>query len=357
MKLYTNRLLALLTIISLTTCSSISFSQEVGLDRIDGGDELDVQGGSGVCVSTEPPLDNLFDTNQFLVILQERTIEGDEATAKTNRSTAEISAEGNKAIFEAMGGGQITTTGDDRDNLNRALLQKASFADLHTLISSYRVGETDGEWDDGIYTRKTTITLSGKGIPGPEAVEPYARIKVIVGPREVPNFHVQFTFDGTDWKYGGTLIREVSEETPCRSDAHLENNDGHGLETSRTFVIEDVVRYGEAFEIQVAQFENYSKSFGNGQEACNETSSFNVRVEVEISDDFANKHKADVNGDCFIDFADIPAFISILQSGGYDDAADVNCDGVIDFDDIPSFIFAVASSNRTWLCAPLDLFL
>jgi hypothetical protein len=46
----------------------------------------------------------------------------------------------------------------------------------------------------------------------------------------------------------------------------------------------------------------------------------------------------DANRDGVINFADIPSFISILQSGIYLDEADINGDGVVDFSDIPFFI-------------------
>ena len=46
----------------------------------------------------------------------------------------------------------------------------------------------------------------------------------------------------------------------------------------------------------------------------------------------------DVNCSGTIDFADIPSFISVLQSGIFNAKADANEDGVLDFDDIPAFI-------------------
>ncbi len=46
----------------------------------------------------------------------------------------------------------------------------------------------------------------------------------------------------------------------------------------------------------------------------------------------------DVNGDTYINFADIPAFIQILLSGEYSFQADMNFDGEVNFDDIPVFI-------------------
>ena len=51
----------------------------------------------------------------------------------------------------------------------------------------------------------------------------------------------------------------------------------------------------------------------------------------------------DVNQDGVIDFADIPAFIAILQAGTFLDEADINGDGVVDFSDIPPFIDALTA--------------
>ena len=48
--------------------------------------------------------------------------------------------------------------------------------------------------------------------------------------------------------------------------------------------------------------------------------------------------RGDVNGDGVVDFGDIPDFISVLQSGEFQEEADANGDGVVDFDDIPAFI-------------------
>ena len=46
----------------------------------------------------------------------------------------------------------------------------------------------------------------------------------------------------------------------------------------------------------------------------------------------------DSNQDGVVDFADIPAFISVLQSGEFLDEADINGDGVVNFSDIIFFI-------------------
>ena len=39
-----------------------------------------------------------------------------------------------------------------------------------------------------------------------------------------------------------------------------------------------------------------------------------------------------------VDFADIPSFIAVLQSGVFQAEADCNCDTLVDFADIPAFI-------------------
>ena len=46
----------------------------------------------------------------------------------------------------------------------------------------------------------------------------------------------------------------------------------------------------------------------------------------------------DVNRDGEVDFSDIPAFITVLQSGGFQAEADCDESGAVDFSDIPAFI-------------------
>ena len=48
--------------------------------------------------------------------------------------------------------------------------------------------------------------------------------------------------------------------------------------------------------------------------------------------------KGDVDTSGMVDFDDIPAFISVLQSGDFQAEADADCDMDVDFDDIPAFI-------------------
>lgn len=47
--------------------------------------------------------------------------------------------------------------------------------------------------------------------------------------------------------------------------------------------------------------------------------------------------KGDVNLDDTVDFSDIFAFITVLQSGVYQAEADLDCNEVVDFFDIPVF--------------------
>ena len=48
--------------------------------------------------------------------------------------------------------------------------------------------------------------------------------------------------------------------------------------------------------------------------------------------------KGDVDMNGVVDFADIPPFIAILQSGVFQAEADCDCSTVVDFVDIPAFI-------------------
>ena len=52
----------------------------------------------------------------------------------------------------------------------------------------------------------------------------------------------------------------------------------------------------------------------------------------------------DVNGDGVVDFGDIPFFISVLQSGEFEEAADIDGDGEVTFADIPGFIMILQNA-------------
>ena len=53
------------------------------------------------------------------------------------------------------------------------------------------------------------------------------------------------------------------------------------------------------------------------------------------------KGDADLDGD--IDFADIPVFVAILQSGIFQAEADCDCNLVVNFSDIPAFVAILIS--------------
>ena len=61
----------------------------------------------------------------------------------------------------------------------------------------------------------------------------------------------------------------------------------------------------------------------------------NITVTTEAVNNFL---LGDVSLDGFVNFLDIPAFIAVLQSGGYQDEADVDQNGNVDFLDIGAFI-------------------
>ena len=52
----------------------------------------------------------------------------------------------------------------------------------------------------------------------------------------------------------------------------------------------------------------------------------------------------DVDFNGVVDFADIPAFISVLSAGGYQFEADCDESGLVDFADIPAFIAILIGS-------------
>jgi hypothetical protein len=60
-------------------------------------------------------------------------------------------------------------------------------------------------------------------------------------------------------------------------------------------------------------------------------------LEVQLAGT-SNTLKGDADLSTVVDFSDIPAFITILQSGVYQAEADCDCSGTIDFSDIPAFI-------------------
>ena len=61
-------------------------------------------------------------------------------------------------------------------------------------------------------------------------------------------------------------------------------------------------------------------------------------LEVQLTGGPNMTLKGDVDLSTVVDFADIPAFIGVLQAGMFQAEADCNCDGTVDFADIPAFI-------------------
>lgn len=93
---------------------------------------------------------------------------------------------------------------------------------------------------------------------------------------------------------------------------------------SRGFADYDYISYDIEINTEV-----YSGDFLNGQLA-NNPAVFRVEVKSVVLGD------ADLSGD--VDFGDIPAFISVLQSGLFQAEADCNENGMVDFGDISAFI-------------------
>lgn len=69
----------------------------------------------------------------------------------------------------------------------------------------------------------------------------------------------------------------------------------------------------------------------NGIDITNVTITFTDISEMDVL-------KGDVDLDGDVDFDDIPAFISVLQSGMFQAEADADCGGTVGFEDIPAFI-------------------
>ncbi len=61
-------------------------------------------------------------------------------------------------------------------------------------------------------------------------------------------------------------------------------------------------------------------------------------IELQVDTPGITIYLGDCNLNDVVDFSDIPAFISILMSGGFLEQADCNQDGAVNFSDIPAFI-------------------
>ena len=64
----------------------------------------------------------------------------------------------------------------------------------------------------------------------------------------------------------------------------------------------------------------------------------NYDLQFSLTEPDTGALKGDVDLSGVVDFADIPAFISVLQGGGFQAEADCDCSGAVDFADIPAFI-------------------
>ncbi len=80
----------------------------------------------------------------------------------------------------------------------------------------------------------------------------------------------------------------------------------------------------------------------DGQSGPNDPTDLKIhRLAAIFNPDDSTVLKGDVDLSEAVDFADIPAFIAVLQAGATpatNPEADCNCDGAIDFGDIPAFI-------------------
>ena len=85
------------------------------------------------------------------------------------------------------------------------------------------------------------------------------------------------------------------------------------------------------------------QSFGAGLDASDTGALFVDDASIQGSLDTGGVVKGDADMYGHVDFDDIPAFITILQSGMFVAQADADCDLDIDFDDIPAFIVILQS--------------
>ena len=88
----------------------------------------------------------------------------------------------------------------------------------------------------------------------------------------------------------------------------------------------------------------YFLIFNNGLEELPSPTGFVDALAAFGLDEEEEGILGDINGDGMIDFDDIPAFIALLQDGGFNEAADFDGDGMITFADIPGFIAALQNA-------------
>ena len=137
----------------------------------------------------------------------------------------------------------------------------------------------------------------------------------VTGPPTSDNALVGYEGDGTDdLRVRGALMVDFNGYIPSSTDQY------------------DLVR-------------NYRSVVGTFDNVVFENYSFDVEYGstfVRLSNFNLLTLLGDVDQSGAVDFSDIPAFIAILQSGGFSEEADVNQDNSVDFSDIPPFIVALA---------------
>ena len=155
-------------------------------------------------------------------------------------------------------------------------------------------------------------------------------------------------------EYIGTLQVAFTDETLLTLDltVGMEAVDGTFVDSvTRTASIADIT--GMEVGVNTTTFDMFalgttSGAFGGtdgpvmGSSAVGEANNgidiSNVTITFTDISEMGTPIKGDVDMSGMVDFDDIPAFISVLQSGDFQAEADADCDMDVDFDDIPAFI-------------------
>ena len=82
------------------------------------------------------------------------------------------------------------------------------------------------------------------------------------------------------------------------------------------------------------------QSFGGGADGSNSNTGALFIDDTSIMGSLpaVSVFKGDADQDGDVDFADIPVFIQVLQSGIFQAESDADCNGAVEFADIPVFI-------------------